>query len=147
MSAPFPPVPPEPPRFGADWVSHCQRSTRHFGFSARVARQLAFSRRPSTRISYQYKWSTFHTWRHSRGHNVSRPSIPKIADFLLYLRRSLHLSYSSIAFYCSMFSAAFRFVLPELSSHPVLHDLSAPSSRFPSWDLLRVLTLLRESPF
>ena len=54
-----------------------------------------------------------------------------------------------------MLSASFRFVLPELSSHPVLHDLlrsfcierPLPSSRFPSWDLLRVLSLLRESPF
>ena len=124
-------------------------------FSARVARQLAFSRRPSTRVNYQYKWSTFLAWCHSRGHSVYRPSIPKIAGFLLYLRRSLHLFYSSIASYRSMLSAAFRFVLPELSSHPVLHDLlrpfcierPLPSSRFPSWDLLRVLSLLRESPF
>ena len=120
----------------------------------RVARQLAFSGRPSTRMNYQYKWSTFRAWCHSRGHSVSRPSIPKVADFLLYLRRSLNLSYSSIASYRSMLSAAFRFVLPELSSHPVLHDLRSfrierplPSSRFPSWDLLRVLSLLRESPF
>ena len=51
-SAPFPSVPPEPQRAGADWVSHCQRSARHFGFSARVARQLAFSRRGSTRVNY-----------------------------------------------------------------------------------------------
>ena len=127
---------------------------RRFGFSARVARQLAFSRRPSTRMNYQYKWSTFRSWCHSRGHSVSRPSILKVADFLLYLRRSLNLSYPSIASYCSMLSAAFHFVLPELSSHPVLHDLRSfrierplPSSRFPSWDFLRVLSLLRESPF
>ena len=49
-----------------------------------------------------------------------------------------------------MLSAAFRFVLPELSCHPVLHDLLSsfrierplPSSRFPSWDLLKTLFLL-----
>ena len=54
-----------------------------------------------------------------------------------------------------MLSAAFRFVLPELASHPVLHDLlrsvrierPLPSSRFPPWDLLRNLSLLRGSPF
>ena len=54
-----------------------------------------------------------------------------------------------------MLSSAFRFVLPELSSHPVLHDLlrsfrierPLPSSRFPSWDLLKVLSLLRAAPF
>ena len=86
---------------------------------------------------------------------MSRPTVPKFVDFLVYLRRSLHLSYSTIASYGSMLSAAFRFVLPELSSHPVLHDLLCsfrierplPSSRFPPWDLLRVLSLLRGSPF
>ena len=54
-----------------------------------------------------------------------------------------------------MLSAAFRFLLPELSSYPVLHDLlrsfrverPQSSSRFPPWDLLRVLSLLRGSPF
>ena len=154
-SAPLPPVSREPPRAGADWVSHCQRSARHFGFSARVVRQLAFSRRHSTRLNYQSKWSsTFRTWCLSHGHSVSCPTVPKIADFLLYLRRSLLLSYSTIASYHSMLSATFRFVLPELSSHPVLHDLRSfriecplSSSHFPTWDLLRVLSLLRGSPF
>ena len=54
-----------------------------------------------------------------------------------------------------MLSAVFRFVLPEVSSHPVLHDLLCsfwiecplPSSRVPPWDLLRVLTLLWGPPF
>ena len=154
-SAPLPPVSREPPRAGADWVMHCKRSSRHFGFSERVARQLASSRHPSTRLNYQSKWSTYRAWCHSHGHSVSRPTVPKVADFLLYLRRSLHLSYSTIASYRSVLSAAFRFVLPELSSHPVLHDLlhsfrverPLPSSRFPPWDLLRVLSLLRGSPF
>ena len=120
-----------------------------------MARQLAFSRRPSTLLNYQSKWSTYCAWCHSHGHSVSCPSVPKVADFLLYLRRSLHLSYSTISSYRSMLSAAFRFILPELSSHPVLHDLlrsfrierPLPSSRFPPWDLLRVLSLLRGSPF
>ena len=134
-----------------NWVSHCQRSARHFGFSVGVVGQLAFSRRPSTRLNYQSKWSTYRAWCHSHGHSVCRPTVPKIADFLLYLRRSLHLSYSTVASYRSMLSAAFRFLLPELSSHPVLHDLLCSfrverplsSSHFPSWDLLRVLSLLR----
>ena len=54
-----------------------------------------------------------------------------------------------------MLSALFRFVLRDISSHPVLHDLlhsfrierPLPSSRVPPWDLLLVLTLLRGSPF
>ena len=52
---------------------------------------------------------------------------------------SLSLSYSSIASYRSMLSGVFRFILPELSSHFVLHDLLCsfrlerllPASRVP----------------
>ena len=81
----------------------------------------------------------------------------KVADFLLYLRRSLSLSlsYSSIAFYRSMLSGVFRFILPELFSHFVLHDLlrsfrlerPLPASRVLPWDLLLVLRFLRGPPF
>ena len=145
----------EPPSASHDWVLYCQRTARHLGFSLAVARQLAFCRRSSTRVNYQARWSSYLAWCRRQGHSVSRPTIAKIADFLLYLRRSLHLSYSSIASYCSMLIAVFRFVLPDISSHPVLHDLlrsfriESPllSSRFPPWDLLRVLSLLRGPPF
>ena len=88
-------------------------------------------------------------------HSVSRPTVSEVADFLLYLRRSLSLSYSSIASYRSMLSGVFRFVLPEISTHFVFHDLlrsfrlerPLPSSRVPPWDLLRVLHFLRGPPF
>ena len=134
----------EPPRASHDWVSYCQRTARHLGFSSAVARQLAFCRRSSTRVNYQVHWSSYRAWCLRQGHSVSCPSIAKIADFLLYLRRSLHLSYSSIASYRSVLSAVFRFILADISSHPVLHDLlrsfrielPLPSSRFPPWDFV-----------
>ena len=109
-SAPFSSLPSQPPRSSVDWLSHCERSARTLGFSASVAHQLARSRRSSTRHNYQSKWVTYRNWCHRRGRSVSSPTIPKIADFLLYLRRSLHLSYSSIASYRSMLSATFRFI-------------------------------------
>ena len=54
-----------------------------------------------------------------------------------------------------MLSREFCFVLPELSSHFVLHDLlrsfrlecPLSSSRVPPWDLLSVLCFLRGAPF
>ena len=85
---------------------------------------------------------------------MSRPSVPKAASFLLYLRHSLSLSYSSIASYRFMPSVVFRFVLPELSSHFVLRDLRSfrlerplPSCRIPHWDLSLLLSFLRGPPF
>ena len=148
-------LPSQSSRSSVDWVSHCERSTRSLGFSAPVAHQLARSRRSSTRSNYQSKWLTYRMWCHRNGRSVSVPTIPKIVDFLLYLRCSLGLSYSSIASYRSMLSASFRFLLPDISSHPVLHDLirsfrierPLPSSRVPSWDLSLVLSLLRGAPF
>ena len=67
----------------------------------------------------------------------------------------LSLSYSSITSYRSLLSGVFRFILPELSSHFVLHDLlrsfrlecPLPTSRVPPWDLLLVLRFLRGPPF
>ena len=145
---------PEPPRASADCVSYIERSTLAFGFSASVVRQLAHCRRRSTKINQQANCAVFRSWCHRHGHSVSRPTIPKIASFLLYLRRSLSLSYSSIASYHSMLSGVFRFILPKLSFHFVLRDLLRSfcmerplSSRVPPWDLSRVLSFLRGAPF
>ena len=154
-TAAFPPLPPEPSHASADCISFMQRSTRHFRFSKGVASQLANCRRQSTRVNYQAKWTVHRSWCRRHGHSVSHPSVAKVADFLLHLRCSLSLSYSSIASYRSMLSGVFHFVLPELSSHFVLHDLlrsfqlecPLPSSRVPSWDLLTVLRFLQGSPF
>ena len=54
-----------------------------------------------------------------------------------------------------MLSGVFRFILPELSSHFILHDLlrsfcldrPLPSSHVPPWDLLLVLCFLRGPSF
>ena len=148
QTAPLPSLPPEPVRASVDCVSYLRRSARQAGFSDAMAGQLAHCRRRSTRVNYQAKWVVYRSWCRRHGHSVSRPTV---ADFLLYLCRSLSLSYSSIASYRCMLSSVFRFILPELSSHFVLHDLlrsfhlecPLPSSRVPPWDLLVVLRFLR----
>ena len=118
----------------------------------RVARQTGFACRPSSCDGYQAKWSVFRRWCHSEGHSVSRPTLPKGADFLFWLRRSRKLSVSTILGYCSLLAAVFRFKLPEISTSPVLHDLVHSFKvevpvRPPTWDLEVVLRYLRSSTF
>ena len=93
QTAPLPSLSPEPPRASSDCISYLERSAHAFGFSSAVARQLARCRRASTRVNYQAKWSVYRAWCRRHGHFVSRPSVPKIASFLLYLRRSLSISF------------------------------------------------------
>ena len=153
-TAPLPSLSSEPLPASADCLAYLQRSAHHSGFSSAMARQLTLCRQRSTRLNYQAKWAVSRVWCHRHGHSVSRPSVFKVADFLLYLCCSLSLAYSSIASYRSMLSVVFRFILPELSSHFVLHDLlrsfrlerPLPSSRVPPWDLL-VLRFLSGPPF
>ena len=90
--------PPEPVRASVDCLSYLRRSARQAGFSDAVASQLTHCRRCSTRVNYQTKWVVYRSRCHRHGHSVSRPTV---ADFLLFLCRSLSLSYSSIASYCS----------------------------------------------
>ena len=132
-----------------------QRFVRSCGFSRHVAKQTALARRPSSRVGYQAKWSVYRKWCTSEGHSISRPSLPKIADFLFWLRRSKKLSVSAVIGYRSMLSAVFRSVLPEISTSAVIHDLlrsfraAAPvrSVTPPSWDLLKVLEFLKSPVF
>ena len=117
--------------------------------------KTSLSRRPSSRKAYQLKWQVYRAWCHSHGHSVSRPSLSKVADFLCWLRSSRGLGVSSIRGYRSMLSAVFRFHLPSLSSHPVVHDLlgsfcletTERQLRPPAWDLSMVLRFLNSSTF
>ena len=132
-----------------------QRFLKSCGFYRHVAKQTALARRPSSRAGYQAKWSVYRKWCTSEGHSISRPSLPKIVDFLFWLRRSKHLSVSAVRGYRSMLSAVFRSVLPEISTSLVLQDLlssfsvEAPvrSATPPSWDLLKVLEYLKSPVF
>ena len=132
-----------------------QRFVKSCGFSRHVAKQTALARKPSSRAGYQSKWLVYRRWCTSEGHSISRPSLPKIADFLFWLRRSKKLSVSAVMGYRSMLSAVFRSVLPEISTSVVLHDLlrsfrvEAPIRLVtpPAWNLLTVLEFLKSPIF
>ena len=144
---------------GVRAVSSCVETIQQFarsqGFSSHVAKQASLAHRSSSRAGYQAKWSVYRQWCRSEGHSVSRPSLPKVADFLFWLHRSRKLSVSAVLGYRSMLSAVFRFQLPEISSSSVIQDLlhsfkvEAPcrSVRPPSWDLEAFLRFLRSPVF
>ena len=159
---PRPPAPaaissalPGSPQASTSCLETLRCFTRAAGFSSTVASQASLVRRPSSRKAYQLKWQVYHSWCHSHGHSVSRPSLAKVTDFLCWLRSSKGLSVSSIKGYRSILSAVFRFHLPSLSSHPVIRDLLRSfclasverQLRPPSWDLSGVLRYLNTSSF
>ena len=69
-----------------------QRFARAEGFFATVVAQVGLACRPSLRTDYQLKWSVYRDWNRKEGHSISRPSLPKVADFLFWLCRSKGLS-------------------------------------------------------
>ena len=111
------------PQAVASCVGTVQRFARAAGFSASVAAQVGLARHPSSRTNFQLKWLVCRNWCRSEGHFISRPSLPKMADFLLWLHRLKGISVSSFLGYRSMLSAVFRSALPVISSDPVLKDL------------------------
>ena len=143
------------PQASSSCLTTLQRFARAAGFSSRVVAQVALARRSSSRTNYQLNWSVYCQWCRSVGHSISRPSLPKVADFLLWLSRSRKLSVSLVMGYCSMLATVFRFKLPNMSSDPVLHDLvrsfqiEAPIRplRPLAWDLSAVLQFLNSSVF
>ena len=148
-------VPSEVVHASTSCVETLERFARASGFSSRVARRLGKARRKSSLRAYQSKWSVFRRWCFDKGHSVSRPSIPKVAEFLLWLWSSKGLGLSAIKGYRSMLSAVFGLRLPEISDSRVLRDLlrsfaiekPRSVSQSPSWDLDLVLRSLMSEEY
>ena len=109
QAVPLPQTPPPTRAAAASCVETIRRFARAAGFSSGVARQLARSKRATSLKNYQYKWAIYRSWGMSLGHTVSGPTIPKIADFLLYLWKDKQLSLSSVKAYRSMLSAVLNY--------------------------------------
>ena len=155
QTAPLSSPAPEPPCAEPPYVASIQQFASHLGLSRRVADQLSLCQRQSSRHLYQHRWECYRSWCASRGHSVSNPTVPKIADFLLFLRAKKHLSVSAVKGYRFPLVSVFKFRLPELLNSFVLRDLicSFEIERprrpvgLPSWDLVKVLTCLHGSTF
>ena len=88
QTASFPSASSRDPQAVFSCLATVQRFTRAEGFSSRVATQVGFARRPSSRTNYQVKWSVYRRWCRVEGHSISRPTLLKVADFLFWLCRS-----------------------------------------------------------
>ena len=86
---------------------------------------------------------------------MSSPSVAKIVDFLLVLRRDKGLSVSAVKGFRSVLTSVFKYRLPKLFDHFLLRDLirsfelerPVRSPCPPTWDLCRVLEYLRGPVF
>ena len=146
----FPSVSRKSPNASSDCVATLKRFARQAGFSETVAGQLAPCRRTSTRLNYQARWGKFRKWCKDSHHRSSEPTIPKITEFL-----TERPAVSTIKGYRSMLSSVFKFCLLEISTSPILKDLThsfeisapRPVHWSPSWDLDKVLEYLSGPPF
>ena len=151
----FPSVSRKSLNASSDCVATLKLFARQAGFSRTVAGQLALCRRTSTRLNYQARWGKFRKWCKDFHHRSSEPTIPKIAEFLTFLFKTEKAAVSTIKVYRSMLSSVYKFCLPEISTSPILKDLTRsfeisaphPVHRSPSWDLDRVLEYLSGPPF
>ena len=135
------------PQASSSYLATLQRLTRATGFSSRVAAQVGLARRSSC-TNYQLKWSVYQQWCRSVDYSISRHSLPKVADLLLWLRSSRILSVSSVMGCRSMLATVFPFQAPQ---HDLVRSfrIEAPVRplRPPAWDLYAVLQFLNSSVF
>ena len=133
-----------------------KRSIRERNFSQKVASRIAQSRRRSTRIVYDSKWTVFSDWCHARSINPECPSVARIADFFLFLFEDKDLAVSTIKGYRSMLSNTLKFKGGEsIGANPFLSELMRSfeldkpvcRSLTPKWDLSCVLWSLTKAPY
>ena len=125
-------------------------------FSSRASSLISEARRKSTTIVYNAKWKIFFSWCSARQVDPLRPSMRRIADFLIFLFDVKKLAVSTIRGYRSMLSHTLSFRgIRTIGTDVMLSDLirslehKRPVSRSltPKWDLSCVLWSLTKAPY
>jgi len=136
-----------------DAVTH---SLKRRGFSDRSAEAVLNVHRPSTRAVYDTRWQYFLKWCVDRKIQPDNIPIPKIADFLIYLRDNRKLKAGSIGGYLSVVATVRNVstdtrlaAIPELSAIIKGFKQEDQTKKFkpPEWDLGLVLRNLMEHPY
>ena len=132
------------------------KSLKKRGFSGRSAEAVLNVHRPSTRSVYDARWRYFLTWCEGKKIQPDTIPIPRIADFLIYLRDVRKLKAGSIGGYLSVVATVRNVTtdtrlaaIPELSAiiKGFKQEDQTRGFRPPEWDLGLVLKKLTEHPY
>lgn len=96
---------PQSSKSGPTRVEVISRRAQERGFSKAVSSRISIPNRPVTSKVYEGHWRSFSDWCKLEEINPSCPSIPQIADFLVYLFEMKGLSVSTIKGYKSTLSS------------------------------------------
>ena len=129
---------------------------RDRGFSLAAAQCISQPQRQSTLAIYQSKWKCFTGWCKARKIDFLDPTVPQVADFLMFLHTDRHFAPSTIDGYRTAISNTMKSIDgrdlghdPQLTALIVSFYQARPASRpIPvDWDLSLVLKMLMGPPF
>lgn len=151
----FTPVPSLPLSTQPSRLEVIARSNQERGFSEEVSKRLSVSQRKSTSEIYESKWRVFREWCQCKQINPCSPTVPNIADFLLYLFEAKKLSVSTIKGYRSSLSQVLSSGGLDISINQDLNNLIKGFSierpithrQIPRWDLNIVLRHIMREPY
>ena len=145
----------KPPHASSSRMETMLRLTKHREFSKLVSKSIYESRKPSTNVLYQKRWSTFVNWCRLRKLSASRPSINSLCEFFIYLFEEKGLVVDTIRCYRSTLHSVLRHTGLKINKNQDIADvirslkLRAPVSnpRLVNWNLDVVLKYLCSEKF
>ena len=151
----LPGVPPKPSRSKSSRLEVISGFVESRGFSESVSNRIAVPQRQSTVKLYDYQWKCFCDWGEGRGVDPINPSVPNIAEFLLYLFEEKKLSVTTVKGYRSSISKMMQAKGIDISHNPDLNALCRSfllerplaQREVPRWDLGLVLSRLQKAPY
>ena len=125
------------------------------GFSVEVADRIKAPQRESSRRVYDSRWAIFQKWAQENPVDVTKPTIPQIADFFNYLFTDKNLKPRTIAGYRSSVAdglgSAGQMVSQSLDLNRLIasfhRDRPSANRSIPNWDLFLVLLALTRPLF
>jgi len=149
-------APPQPRPIRSARMDAVTTSLKKRGFSDRSAEAVLNVHRPSTRSVYDTRWKSFLKWCETKKIKPEIIPIPRIADFLIYLRDVRKLKAGSIGGYLSVVATVRNITtetrlsaIPELAAIIKGFKQEDQTKRFrpPEWDLGLVLQSLTGPPY